>query len=584
MKAKLLLILSFFSFISILLFSNEKKEKVAVLNFKAANISTEIAYAVTENLITCLTELEIFQIIERGQLDKIFEELKLTSEDDFDDVAVIEIGKLAKAKLILIGSVTQFGKKITINVRGIDVETGKALFGRNVITKRKNKLPKIIKKLAILIAEGYYVYSLKKVRNRHQENDDEILKINKKLNIPKKTVDVLCENQHVIIEKMKSLINREKKCDMQPLELITKSRKRHIKNMDSKIFQKNNQIIWKYSIQLKSNKLRIINENERLVGLKFFNFSLLEEEIKENTGLFLKCFSRIPCSYIIQLDLGDEILRREIVINKKTQEYLIPFDSFFPVSNENKRNLELVITIFQSFYDIQNSIEMVNNEVYQNEFILEELGLFNYMIEGNSAIVNNFNHPIDKTRNINLYQNKLVKDPRYNTIDFFRYSHIEYDIKSEGAYLDAGKYFYYKYDFIIKKEILPIIKDANFSAVIFIDLQKDISSYTGISFLLKGKGIKKIACSFSSDLQDNSFSQMIPIENEGEWFRVLIDFNELKNKYGKILQLEDIQNMEIRIEKWAFVSSKDTSKAIDTIIGKHEIILGIDEIKLINEE
>lgn len=149
---KYLLILIIF-FILLSAYSVEK-EKIAVLNFKAIGFKDKgIESAVTENFITSLSNIGAFQIIERSQLDKIFKELKLTGTDDFVDKQIIEIGNLAKAKIVILGSIIKIGDTISLNARKINVESGKIIDGDKITVFDKNDISEGIDRLAIVISE-----------------------------------------------------------------------------------------------------------------------------------------------------------------------------------------------------------------------------------------------------------------------------------------------------------------------------------------------------------------------------------------------------------------------------------------------
>jgi|GEM_PF-2033346 len=126
------------------------EERIAVLNLKGININNDIVESVTETLMTSIAEYKKYKVIERAQIDRIFNELNLTNTNDFEEDTIIDIGKLAKAKKILVGSVSKVGNKYIINVRVIEVETGKVEFATNIACESKND----IFKTTILIAKA----------------------------------------------------------------------------------------------------------------------------------------------------------------------------------------------------------------------------------------------------------------------------------------------------------------------------------------------------------------------------------------------------------------------------------------------
>jgi len=134
------------------IYGQAEKEKIVVLNFKGIKVDKDMAEIVTENFITAIVDLKVYEVIERAQLNKILEELKLTKADDFTENTALEIGKLAKSKVVIIGSVGKIGDQISINARGIEVETGKIIIGKNVTAANENEILKVVKQLAALIS------------------------------------------------------------------------------------------------------------------------------------------------------------------------------------------------------------------------------------------------------------------------------------------------------------------------------------------------------------------------------------------------------------------------------------------------
>ena len=138
----------FIFFLTFLLFINNvyagKRIKIAVLDFSAKGVDKFLAEAIVENLITSLIDSNTFDIVERSQLNKLMKELSLQNSDDFNDELRKELGNLLGVELVILGSVTKIGDNITINTRGVDVETGIAKFAKNLITNSENDIPYLI--------------------------------------------------------------------------------------------------------------------------------------------------------------------------------------------------------------------------------------------------------------------------------------------------------------------------------------------------------------------------------------------------------------------------------------------------------
>jgi len=138
-----------FLFITVTLnFTGEEKVRSAVLNFTAKGWTDEasnkkldaIASSITENTTTCLIKTSKFDIVERTQMDKITNELKLQNMDDFDEKTRTAIGTQLGVQLVFIGSITLIGNNYTINIRGVEVSTGKVLYANSKSTLDINEI------------------------------------------------------------------------------------------------------------------------------------------------------------------------------------------------------------------------------------------------------------------------------------------------------------------------------------------------------------------------------------------------------------------------------------------------------------
>jgi len=159
------------------------KEKIAILELKPIYVTSQITNGVTETLMTSIAEHNKYEVIERAQINKIYDELKLTSQEDFEDETVIEIGKLAKAMQILVGSVSKLGNKYVINLRILEVETGRVTFARNIACENKDDLFEITDKIAKAIS-GVEDINTKIIKSKNPDNQDEEIRL-EEIEIPK---------------------------------------------------------------------------------------------------------------------------------------------------------------------------------------------------------------------------------------------------------------------------------------------------------------------------------------------------------------------------------------------------------------
>lgn len=89
---------------------------------------------IAEFLTTAAVDTGRFSIVERSLLEKVMKELELGQSGIIEEGKAREIGKMVGAGAILTGSVSRLGNTMRIDVRLIDVETGKIMAAANEIT------------------------------------------------------------------------------------------------------------------------------------------------------------------------------------------------------------------------------------------------------------------------------------------------------------------------------------------------------------------------------------------------------------------------------------------------------------------
>ena len=93
------------------------------LNIKATGATEIDKEFVLSGVIASLQESGRVQVVERAILDKLLEELRLSSSELADPAAALKIGRILSAKLIATGSIIKDGKDWLVNLRMIETET-----------------------------------------------------------------------------------------------------------------------------------------------------------------------------------------------------------------------------------------------------------------------------------------------------------------------------------------------------------------------------------------------------------------------------------------------------------------------------
>jgi serine/threonine protein kinase/class 3 adenylate cyclase len=107
--------------------SPAKGPSIAVLDF--ANLQKDSQYenlqvGIAESFTTSFVQSKQFRIVERTQLEKIQNELRLNQSGAVDTATAQRVGKLIGAEYLVLGSFQVFGGQVKINSRLLRVETG----------------------------------------------------------------------------------------------------------------------------------------------------------------------------------------------------------------------------------------------------------------------------------------------------------------------------------------------------------------------------------------------------------------------------------------------------------------------------
>ena len=113
----------------------KKTYTLAALDLEAIGVSQVEARALSDKLRSQISQFiqegvnlkEKYDLIERAQMDKIFDEFKIQSTGCVSDSCAVEFGKMLQADRMVIGSVSLIGQTYSVIARIVDVETSKTI-------------------------------------------------------------------------------------------------------------------------------------------------------------------------------------------------------------------------------------------------------------------------------------------------------------------------------------------------------------------------------------------------------------------------------------------------------------------------
>lgn len=117
--------------VSTLVFSISAQSRVAVLEFKN-NGSASLAHlsgAIPDMLTTNFAGSSEISVVERSQIQKLLGEMALGQSGIIDPATAAQVGKMAGANMVVIGSYVDLGKKLRIDAKVVNVESGSIVPG-----------------------------------------------------------------------------------------------------------------------------------------------------------------------------------------------------------------------------------------------------------------------------------------------------------------------------------------------------------------------------------------------------------------------------------------------------------------------
>lgn len=119
--------------------SAKKRYTLAVINLDAKGVSQVEAEVLSEKLRSHLLQVvaspqyaimkdkDQYELVERTQMDKIFDQFNVQNTGCVSDSCAVELGKMLQADRILIGQVGLVGKTYSVSARIVDVGSSRTL-------------------------------------------------------------------------------------------------------------------------------------------------------------------------------------------------------------------------------------------------------------------------------------------------------------------------------------------------------------------------------------------------------------------------------------------------------------------------
>ena len=104
------------------------QDRIAVMKFEGSGVDGITSKNITDRFSYELSKTHRFDIVEREMMDKILEEQKFQASGCVADECAVEIGQLIGVSQIVAGSISKIGDFYSLNIKLIDVATGKIIY------------------------------------------------------------------------------------------------------------------------------------------------------------------------------------------------------------------------------------------------------------------------------------------------------------------------------------------------------------------------------------------------------------------------------------------------------------------------
>lgn len=114
-------------FNSLLHAQTQQARRIAVLDLRGDGVSESEARTLTDRLRSRLVNTRVFYVLEREQMDEVLNEQGFQQSGCVSDECLVEIGRLVGVQEMVGGSIGKIGQTYTLDLRIIDVETGRII-------------------------------------------------------------------------------------------------------------------------------------------------------------------------------------------------------------------------------------------------------------------------------------------------------------------------------------------------------------------------------------------------------------------------------------------------------------------------
>lgn len=156
--------------------SAKKRYTLAVINLDAKGVSQVESDVLSEKLRSHLLQVvaspqyaamkdkDQYELVERTQMDKIFDQFNIQNTGCVSDSCAVELGKMLQADRILIGQVGLVGKTYSVSARIVDVGSSRTI--RTADRQYKGSIDDVMNSVIIGLGDDLLIGKVKKSKTK----------------------------------------------------------------------------------------------------------------------------------------------------------------------------------------------------------------------------------------------------------------------------------------------------------------------------------------------------------------------------------------------------------------------------------
>src|SRR5271157_4623393 len=151
--------ISFIAFFLIIISGNgfcDDKPRIVVFDMdsKSKEISRDEVLTLSDYIRSSFINTGVFEVISREQLNKIMEEYKFQTAGLTEESNVVRLGKILNVNNAVMGTIGKFGDTYIINIKMLNMESGKYLSAVSIKAENKNECLTSIEEKVNMIAQN----------------------------------------------------------------------------------------------------------------------------------------------------------------------------------------------------------------------------------------------------------------------------------------------------------------------------------------------------------------------------------------------------------------------------------------------